>query len=411
MEALARRPLGVRTAVVSGEREDSVERVLKGKREKGERGRATFELTMNQHRLQLCIRALAVLCAATIHVRPAAAQQYSARQVGDVIELQDTKSRTTVSILPSVGNLAFEMKVNGHNVLRWPYASVEEFKKRPGFSGNPFLGPWANRLDEQAFYANGKRYAFDMALGNVRGAIPIHGLLTFNNQWKVVEVTADAGSARATSRLEFYKNPLWIKQFPFAHTIDMTYTLREGVMQVTTRIHNLSNDPMPVAIGFHPYFQLTDSTRDEWIISVGAKMHWLLDSNKVPTGETQPIESFFPDPKLIPLKDFDLDHVFGELVRDGSGQAVMTLKGKTQQLDVVLGPNYRAMVIYAPKPAPPEAGAAPAPTNSRNFICFEPMVGITNAMNLAHKGLYKELQSIPPDGIWEESFWVRTRGF
>ena len=58
----------------------------------------------------------------------------------------------------------------------------------------------------------------------------------------------------------------------------------------------------------------------------------------------------------------------------------MTVKGKTQQLDVVVGPNYRAMVIYAPKPQP-------GSTQNRNFICFEPMAGITNAMNLAHKGL------------------------
>ena len=33
---------------------------------------------------------------------------------------------------------------------------------------------------------------------------------------------------------------------------------------------------MPVAIGFHPYYQLTDSRRDEWNISVGARAHWLL---------------------------------------------------------------------------------------------------------------------------------------
>ena len=48
------------------------------------------------------------------------------------------------------------------------------------------MGPWANRLDEQAFYANGKRYAFDMSLGNVRGDIPIHGFLTTTDQWQVI---------------------------------------------------------------------------------------------------------------------------------------------------------------------------------------------------------------------------------
>ncbi len=96
-----------------------------------------------------------------------------------------------VSILPSVGNMAFEMKVKGHNVLRFPSATLTEFKAQPGMSGMPFLGPWANRLDEQAFYANGRRYAFDMELGNVRGAIPIHGFLTTTDQWQVVEVQAD----------------------------------------------------------------------------------------------------------------------------------------------------------------------------------------------------------------------------
>ena len=329
--------------------------------------------------------------------RPALAQQYTARRDGDVVRLEDARSQTVVSILPSVGNVAFEMKVKGQNVLHWPYASVEAFKARPGFSGIPFLGPWANRLDEQAFYANGRKYAFDMGLGNVRGAIPIHGLLTWNNQWQVTEVKADDKSAWVTSSLEFYRNPLWMKQFPFAHTIEITHVLQNGVLQVTTRIRNLSVEPMPVAIGFHPYFHLTDSPRDEWTIAVGARTQWLLAQNLIPTGETQPIEKFFPDPRASVLKPYDLDHVFGDLIPGEDDKAVMSVKGKTQQIDVLFGPNYKAVVIYAP------AG--------RDYICFEPMAGITDAMNLAHKGLYKDLQSIPPGGTWQESFWIRPRGF
>ena len=98
------------------------------------------------------------------------------------------------------------------------------------------------------------------------------------------------------------------------------------------------------------------------------------------------------------LKGYTLDHVFADLVRDEQGRAVMSVKGRSQRLDVTLGPNYRAAVIYAPGP-------------DRPFVCFEPMVGITNAMNAAHKGLYKELQTIPAGGTWEESFWVRPSGF
>jgi aldose 1-epimerase len=320
---------------------------------------------------------------------------YTAERVGRTVRLTDTGGQVLVSIAPYRGNVTFEMKVKGQDVLHFPVASLED--PRAGQFGIPFLGPWANRLDEPAFYANGRRYAFDMELGNVRGSIPIHGFLGAS-EWQVVEARADADAAWVTSRLELFRNPLWMKQFPFAHTIEITHRLQDGVLEVRTRIQNLSLEPMPVSIGFHPYFQLTDSPRDDWTIAVGARTQWLLAENKIPTGETQPIERLFPDPQAAPLKDYRLDHVFGDLVRDAHGRAVMSVKGRAQRLDVSVGPNYRAVVIYAPGP-------------DRSFICFEPMAGITNAMNAAHKGLYKELQSIPAGGNWEESFWVRPSGF
>ena len=65
---------------------------------------------------------------------------------------------------------------------------------------------------------------------------------------------------------------------------------------------------------------------------------------------------------------------------------------------MVFGPNYKAVVVYAPGSQNP-------------FICFEPMAGITDAMNLAQKGKYNELQSIAPGQSWQESFWVRPSGF
>jgi aldose 1-epimerase len=336
---------------------------------------------------------------------------YTAEQVGKVVRLADTGTQTVVSFIPSIGNMAVEMRVKGHNVLHFPFESVDEF--RGGFFGNPFLAPWANRLDEPAFYANGRRFAFDMDLGNVRGEIPIHGLLARADGWEVVAVEADETAAWATSRLEFFRDPLLMKQFPFAHVIEMTHRLRDGVLEVRTVLRNLSVEPMPVSIGYHPYFQLTDSPRDEWTISVAARVQWLLAANKIPTGETVPIETLFPDPATVPLRDFDLDHVFGDLVRDESGRAIMSVKGRAQQVEVLLGPRYRVVVIYAPRPrsrADAERtgdGARPGP----GFICFEPMAGITNAMNAAHRGLYPDLQSIPPGGEWEESFWVRPSGF
>jgi aldose 1-epimerase len=323
---------------------------------------------------------------------------YAARHRGDVVQLEDTTTRTVVSIVPSVGNNAYSMKVHGQDVIRWPFASVEDFKATPGLSGMPFLAPWANRLDEQAFYANGKRYAFDMALGNVRGAIPSHGFLTASDQWQVVEVNADGHAAWVTSRLDFYKNAASMTQWPFAHTVEMTHRLQDGVLQVRTTIRNMAADPMPVSVGFHPFYRLTDSPRDEWTVTVPAKTHWILADNKVPTGETEPAGVLFPNGRSGPLKAHTLDDVFSDLVRDDEGRAHIVVTGRRQQLEIVLGPNWRSLVMWSPD-------------SDADFICVEPMAGVTNAMNLAQAGKYNELQYVPPGGTWSESFWTQPRGF
>ncbi len=334
---------------------------------------------------------------------PAPQAPYAAAHVHDVVRLDDRTADIAVSILPWAGNRAHAMTVGGHEILRFPFASVDEFRaKGSGLNGIPFLAPWANRLDEQAFYANGRKYVFDVQLGNVRSDHAIHGLLGAAREWRVVDLGADERGAWVTSRLDFYRNPAWMRQFPFAHAIDMTYRLERGALQVETSIENLSVEPMPVAVGFHPYFQLPDCPRDEWTIAVAAATEWVLGADKLPTGRTEPIGRRFADPSAVPLKDHDLDHVFTDLVRDRSGCATMTLAGRQQRIDVVVGPNYRVVLVYAPRAVP---------ADGKSFVCFEPMAGVTNALNLAARGAYQELQSIPPGGVWQESFWVRPSGF
>ena len=56
-----------------------------------------------------------------------------------------------------------------------------------------------------------------------------------------------------------------------------------------------------------------------------------------------------------------------------------------------------------------EISASPA-GQSRDFICIEPMAGITNALNLNHEGKYPDLQSVAPGGKWTGSFCIRAGG-
>jgi aldose 1-epimerase len=328
------------------------------------------------------------------------AANYSAGKSSDhgieIVRLADTVHKIEVAIVPSVGNMAYEMKVNGSNILFVPVQNLAELKAKPALAGVPFLAPWANRIDQDAYWVNGKKYLLNPELANFRydgNHKPIHGLLAFRPDWQVTKLEADAKSARVTSRLEFTRYPDLMAQFPFAHTLEMTYRLENGALEVETVLHNESTQEIPVAIGYHPYFQLHDAPRDEWQVHLAARQQYVLSDVLIPTGERRPHQ--FRDPQ--PLKGAQLDTVFGALVRGEDGRAYFSVKGKQQQISVIYGPKYTVAVVYAPP--------------GRNFICFEPMAAITNAFNLAQSGAYQELQKVAPGAEWRESFWIKPEGF
>ena len=128
------------------------------------------------------------------------------------------------------------------------------------------------------------------------------------------------------------------------------------------------------------------------------------------------------------LKDYNLDDVFSDLKRDGQGRAHAVVHGKQQQIDVAIDASFKALVIFSPNPtntgrgsqangpngptpargaAPAASAAPPAPPS----VCFEPMAGITDGMNLSQKGIYKEQQYIAANQKWHAVFWITPTGF
>jgi len=332
---------------------------------------------------------------------PLMAQNYRAEQITDhdvsIVRLTDRARDVEVSIVPGIGNRAYEMKVHGQNILYFPYDNVGEFQKRPRLCGIPFLAPWADLLNEPAFWANSKKYVFNMDLGNVRGKMPIHGFLTTSPLWRVTEVAADANSAHVTSRLDLWKYPDMVAQWPIAHEYEMTYSLSGGELEVRTTIRNISAEPMPVAIGFHSFFQIPGIPRDEWTAHLPARTHVIADEHNIPTGEMRPLD--LPNP--LQLRGQKLDDGFTDLERDSEGRAHFWIESAGKIVETLFGRSYPVATIWLP-PAP--AG------QTREFICFEPLNTIISGINLAHEGKYSGVQTIAPGGTWTASFWVRARG-
>ncbi|MCC7236389.1 MAG: aldose 1-epimerase [Bryobacterales bacterium] len=344
------------------------------------------------------------LLAALLGTLPLMSQttNYSAERVAgqgiEVLSLRDARARTEVRIAPKTGNNAYSMKVNGQEILYFPHSSAAEWAARPGMAGNPFLAPWANRIDGESYWVNGKQYHLNPGLGAYRkdgNGLPIHGLLLYAHDWEVVSLKAsEADGAVATSRLVPHRDPARAAQFPFAHTIEMTYRLRDGVLDVQTAIVNESSAPLPVMIGYHTYYQIPGVPRDQWKVHVAARQHVTLGPKLTPTGETTSVS--LADP--APLAGTQLDDVFTGLEQDASGWTPFWVEGGGKRITVEYGPRYTVSVIYAPP--------------GREFICFEPMTGVTNQFNLAHEGKFAGLlQSVAPGARWVESFRVKTSGF
>ena len=312
-----------------------------------------------------------------------------------IIRLYDRQHRTEVAVAPALGNNAIEMKIRNKEIFWRPPISLAEIRRRAILCAVPLLAPWANRIDGFAYYANGKKYLLNRELGNLRldeHDQPIHGLLAFSPLWEVVKVEATAEYATVTSRLAFWKYPDLLAQFPFPHELEITYRLKNGILEVKTRLRNLGTEPLPVALGYHPYLKLTDSKKSRWKVHVPARSQFVLNEKVLPTGELRPVNL----PPEAPVgKEFG--GVYTDLIRNSQGFADFTLIGRRQRLTVRFGPKYTVGIVWTPADG--------------NFVCIEPMTAPTNAWNLAHRGLYKQLQSVPPNQSWEESFWIIPEGF
>ncbi|MDP9055677.1 MAG: aldose 1-epimerase [Acidobacteriota bacterium] len=324
---------------------------------------------------------------------------YTAEEVQDhgatVVRLKDARWDVEVFVIPAVGNRAYRMLVNGANILHFPSQNPNDLKTDTHLSGIPFLAPWANRMPG-GFFANGRRYLFHTESASIRAdgnGIPIHGLLTASPFWKVSEITADSDGAWVTSRLEFWRYPELMSNWPIAHEYEMTYRLREGALEVSIAVINRSFETMPVAVGFHPYFVLPGVPIADAVARIPVTSHVETDNRLVATGELKPVD--FESP--LSLRERRFDDGFTGLAANDKGQAVFSVEGAGRKIEVVFGPKYTVAIVYAP------AG--------QDYICFEPMTAVTNGINLASEGKYAGLQSIEPGGRWAESFWIRPSGF
>lgn len=156
----------------------------------------------------------------------------------EVYELTEQATQSRVLVCPERGAIVTQCRLHGQELF---YLDRDTFlnPKANIRGGNPVLFPICGQLVGGRYEWNGTTY--EMAN---------HGVAR-TSAWQVIETGTDDG---AYITLSLRSNEQTLIAYPFAFELQFTYRLKNGQLAVEQKYANLSDEPMPMVAGFHPYF-------------------------------------------------------------------------------------------------------------------------------------------------------------
>jgi len=274
-------------------------------------------------------------------------------------ELRDASSALAARFVPGAGMIGISLTDDGVELLG-QRRGLDAYVSAGKTMGIPILYPWANRLGDNTYTVDGVTVTLApdaLGLRTDANGLPIHGLLAAHPGWQVTTAPETGGSWKLTAELDFGAEPALLASFPFPHLLELTITLAERTLTLRSTVTATSAAAVPLCFGFHPYLQIPEVPRAQWLIETPALRHLAVDGRGLPTGQTsaQPANA-------EPLGDKVFDDGY-DRVADG---AVFAVSGGTRRIEVRFDAGYPAAQIFAP------AG--------EDLICFEPMAAPTDAL-------------------------------
>jgi galactose mutarotase-like enzyme len=250
----------------------------------------------------------------------------------------------------------------------------EDFKGNSSyFFGAPILLPFANRI-RGALQPDGRTIEAAILgktvrlLANAGGRKPgaerltMHGLLLASPFREVRRETTDAEDAvRASFQAGDFAGH-WLS----ATEVTCGIVLRSASFTLEVTARNAGDEPLPMGIGWHPYFALPSGRRTQARLHIPARRRLLVHDydEVIPTGEVAPVAGTpydFSAPGGEALGDLFLDDCFVDLERSAGGSVVAEILDPEAGYGVRVttdAPHLRAIQVFAPQDI--------------GFVAFEP---------------------------------------
>lgn len=260
---------------------------------------------------------------------------------------------------------------------------ADDFAGSKSFSfGGAILAPYANRIRGQP--VAGAREIETLIAGHrvrlprnwggkARGAeqYAMHGLILADQvSWR-----RDAAD-RVTGRLDAGD---FGGRWPGRTALTFDWSLSLGALILKVTVENLGTEPLPMGVGWHPYFALPSGDRRQARLRVAAASRALANNydEVLPTGRLEPVAGGAYDFTTLEgraLGSDYLDDCFTDLQREG-GLALAEIRDPAAGVGLTIvspSPQVRAFQIYTP----PDQG----------FIVVEPQFNLADPFGAEWRG-------------------------
>ncbi len=252
-----------------------------------------------------------------------------------------------VSFIPAAGMVGSSIRHRGEEILGMR-GGLNAYVESGKTFGIPLLAPWANRLATTQF--DGVDLVIDGTPGVHRdeNGLAIHGLLAGCSDWdvtrlEVVESGSEAG-VHLVAELDFNADRPEFPAFPFPHVLTVAVWVHEASITIKTSVTATSEQQVPVAFGWHPYFAPPGGDRQDWTLAKPFTHHVELSDQTVPTGEVTrvPVEvDVLGDPKNGGL-------VFDDLFCQVPEGTAAFIEGGSRRITLSYDSGYEYAVLFAP---------------------------------------------------------------
>jgi galactose mutarotase-like enzyme len=246
----------------------------------------------------------------------------------ETITLQ--REHAEVKIAPQRGAIVTSFRVRDRELLYLDQATFNDRSKNVR-GGIPLLFPSPGKLENDHWQHAGQS-----------GDLNQHGFAR-NLSW---QIDGSVAASRATLAIEADGQTLQV--YPWRFSAQVTYSLEPTTLELRFAITNQDTNPMPFALGLHPYFIVHDKARAQ-----------------VPTPATQAFDNIAK--RVVPFDGFDFTNGEVDMHLLDHGSAGATLDVGSDHIDMQCSSEFKRWVIWS--------------VPGKEFICLEPWTAPGNALN------------------------------